>query len=183
MEQDRLPYVARFLAKALARPDGPWCDDRRTPQHETCSDAVSTALHTGVAALTRQFGGDMLRWRWDHVHHAVFPHLGLDSVPVLRLFLSRAMPHGGDWSTVNVGTVAAKHPFDQHSIPSYRQIIDLSPANDSRFIDAVGESGHPLSPHYDDFLRDWQLVRLRRMRMERADVERDALGRLRLTPR
>ena len=183
IEQDRLSYVARFLARALARPDGRWCDDRRTPQHDTCGDAVSKALHTGVATLTRQFGGDMTRWRWDDVHHAVFPHLGLDSVPVLRLFLSRSMPHGGDWSTVNVGTVAAKRPFEEHSIPSYRQIIDLSPANDSRFIDAVGESGHPLSPHYDDFLRDWQRVKHRRMRMERADVERDALGRLHLTPR
>ena len=118
----------------------------------------------------------MTRWRWDEVHRAIFPHQGLDSVAVLRPFLSRSMPNGGDWSTVNVGPVAANHPFDQHSIPGYRQIIDLSPANDSRFIDAVGQSGHPLSPHYDDFLRDWQLVKHRRMRMERADVERGASG-------
>ena len=69
------------------------------------------------------------------------------------------MPHGGDWSTVDVGTVAAKHPFEEHSssrFSSYQQIIDLSPANDSRFLDAVGESGHFLSKHYDDFLEDWR---------------------------
>jgi penicillin amidase len=182
MAQDRSSFIARFLAKALAQADGPWCNDGRTPQQETCGDAVSTALRKGVAALARQLGDDMARWRWDAVHHAVFPH-GLDNVATLRRFLSRSMPHGGDWSTVNVGPVVANRPFDQHSIPSYRQIVDLSPANDSRFIDAVGQSGHPMSRHYDDFLRDWQLVRHRRMRMERADVERGALGRLRLTPR
>ena len=57
-------------------------------------------------------------------------------------------------------------PYDQLSVPGYRQIIDLSPANDSRFLDAVGESGHFLSPHYDDFLADWQAVRHRKMRMD-----------------
>ena len=56
------------------------------------------------------------------------------------------MPNGGDWSTVNVGPVDVDHPFNQISIPGYRQIIDLSPANDSRFLDAVGQSGHFLSP-------------------------------------
>ena len=67
-------------------------------------------------------------------------------------------------------------------MPGYREIIDLSAANDSRFLDAVGESGHFLSPHYDDFLKDWQAVRYRKMRMQRQDIEAGALGRLRLTP-
>jgi penicillin G amidase len=93
------------------------------------------------------------------------------------------VPNGGDWSTVNVGPVAADALYEQHSVPGYRQIIDLSPANDSRFLDAVGESGHPLSPHYDDFLADWQAVRYRKMRMERAEITKGALGQLRLVPR
>ena len=48
---------------------------------------------------------------------------------------------GGDWSTVDVGPVDALHPYEQHNVPGFREIIDLSPANDSRFIDAVGASG------------------------------------------
>jgi penicillin amidase len=67
-------------------------------------------------------------------------------------------------------------------VPGYREILDLSPANDSRFIDAVGESGHFLSKHYDDFQSDWQAVRYRPMRMSRQDAERGAVGQLRLTP-
>ena len=100
----------------------------------------------------------------------------------LRPIFSRSIGIGGDWSTVNVGVTAADHPYEVHTVPGYREIIDLSPANDSRFLDAVGESGHPLSRHYDDFLDDWQKVRHRRMRMDRADIENGALGRLRLTP-
>jgi len=67
-------------------------------------------------------------------------------------------------------------------VPGYRQIVDLSPANNSRFIDAVGMSGHFLSRHYDDFITDWRDVRDRKMRMTRADVDSGALGMLRLTP-
>jgi penicillin amidase len=128
-------------------------------------------------------GSDMARWRWGAVHAAVFPHQGLDAVAALRPFLSRSVPNGGDWSTVNVGPVAADTPFEQHSVAGYREIIDLSPANDSRFLNDIGVSGHPLSKHYDDFLADWRAVRHRKMRMERADIEKDAIGRLMLTPR
>jgi penicillin amidase len=84
---------------------------------------------------------------------------------------------------VNVGPVVANHPYDQHSIPGYRQIIDLSALDDSRFINAGGQSGHPLSGHYDDFLADWQAVNYRRMRIERVDVERNARAHLKLVPR
>jgi penicillin amidase len=79
--------------------------------------------------------------------------------------------------------VFAPRPFEQHSVPGYRQIIDLSPANDSRFLDAVGQSGHVLSPRYDDALQDWSAGRHRKMRMDRAEIERGAIGHLRLTPR
>ena len=139
------------------------------------------AFRQGIDDLQHRLGGDMTRWRWDAVHLALFPH-ALDSVAALRPILSRSIGIAGDWSTVNVGVTAADHPYEVHTIPGYREIIDLSPANDSRFLDAVGESGHVLSPHYDDFLNDWRAVRHRKMRMDRADIERGRLGHLRLVP-
>jgi penicillin G amidase len=176
----RFSFVTRFIVNTLTANDAAWCDDRRTPARETCDDAVSAALHEGVAGLTRQLGSDMARWRWDAVHRAVFPHQGLDAVAALRPLFSRSVASAGDWSTIDVGAVAVDRPFEQRSVASYREIIDLSTRNDSRFLDAVGESGHPLSPHYDDFLPDWRAVRYRPMRMERADIERGAIGHLRL---
>ena len=127
-------------------------------------------------------GGDSIHWRWDQVHVAMFPH-ALDSVAALRPIFSRSLGIAGDWSTVNVGVSAADHPYQVHTVPGYREIIDLSPANDSRFLDAVGESGHPLSSHYDDFLADWRAVTHKKMRMTRDDIDRGALGRHTLAPR
>ena len=170
-------------ADPRARPaDSPWCDDVTTAgKRETCEEAVSHALRRGVQDLIERLGDDMTRWRWDAVHVAVFPHQ-LGAVAALRPLLSRSVPNGGDWSTVDVAAVAADRPYEQHSVPGYREVIDLSPANDSRFIDAVGESGHFLSPHYGDFLKDWRAVTHKKMRMNRADIDRGALGHLRLTP-
>jgi penicillin G amidase len=180
--QGRFSFVTRFIANTLTVNDASWCDDRRTAKIETCDDAVTGALHDAVSDLARTLGGDLGRWRWDAVHHAIFPHQGLDAVRLLRPILSRSVPNGGDWSTVDVGAVATDHPYEQRAVPGYREIIDLSPANDSRFILDVGQSGHPLSPHYDDFLRDWRVVKHRTMTMQRADIERGSLGRLQLVP-
>jgi len=180
--QAKFSFTTRFIINTLTTNDTSWCDDKTTSPVESCDDTVTKALHEAVVDLTRRLGGDMGRWRWDAVHHAVFPHQGLDAVAPLRPLLSRSVPAAGDWSSVNIGTVAADMRYEQHLVPGYREIIDLSPANDSRFLDAIGESGHALSPHYDDFLTDWRLVRHRRMRMTRADIETGAIGRLRLVP-
>jgi penicillin G amidase len=179
---ERFSFVTRFVTETVNRGDSGWCDDRRTEVRETCDDAVTAALRQAVADLTERLGSDMSRWRWDAVHRAEFPHQGLDAVRALRPILSRSVPNGGDWSTVNVAPVAADRPYLQTLVPGYREILDLSPANDSRFLDAVGQSGHFLSRHYDDALTDWRAVRHKKMRMERADIEQGAIGRLRLTP-
>ena len=180
--ESRTTFVTRFLEHTLDADDEAWCDDQTTPQRETCDDEVTRALHETVAELTDRMGSDQSSWRWDRIHPAVFPHSGLDAVALLRPLLSRSVPSAGDWSTVDVGAVSTDFPYEQRSVPGYREIIDLSPANDSRFLNDIGESGHPLSRHYADFLEDWRNVRERPMRMDRSAIDRGALGRLRLVP-
>jgi penicillin amidase len=180
--EGRYSSVTRFVTATLTGNDETWCDDATTPMKETCQQSVTRALHEAIAALRVALGADLKAWRWSAAHRVVFPHQGLDAVAMLRPLLNRSVPGGGDWSTVNVGAVAADQPYEQRAIPGYRQIIDLSPRNDSRFLDAVGQSGHFLSPHYDDFLNNWQTVNHLPMRMERTAIDAGALGTLRLTP-
>jgi penicillin G amidase len=179
---DRSSARSRFLFDTLKSKDNAWCDDVRTQKKETCDTAVSSALHAAIERLSRPLGDDMRSWRWDSVHRAIFAHSVFNTLPVIGRWLRREAGHGGDWSTVDVGAVFAQRPFEQHSLPGYRDIIDLSAANDSRFLDAVGQSGHRLSPHYDDAVPLWAYHKYRKMRMERADIENGAIGRLRLTP-
>ncbi|MBI3493458.1 MAG: penicillin acylase family protein [Acidobacteria bacterium] len=180
--QGKFSFVTRFIINTLTSNDESWCDDVTTAGRETCDEAVAGALRKGLDDLRRRMGDNMTRWRWDVMHRAVFPH-ALDSVAVLRPLLSRSIGIGGDWSTVDVGVTAADHPYEAHTVPGYREVIDLSPADDSRFQDAVGQSGHLLSPHYDDALRTWRDVQHRKMRITRTEAERGATGTLTLTPR
>ena len=179
---DRASYRSRFLFHTLADRNNIWCDDVRTPARETCDDAASTALHAGIARLTTQLGGNIETWTWGAIHKGIFAHSTLDTVPVLGGLLRRTIPHGGDWSTIDVGMVYAPKPFEQHALPGYRQVVDLSTTNDSRFLDAVGQSGHLLSPHYDDALKLWAAGRYRRMITDRPAIEKGAIGHLRLVP-
>jgi penicillin amidase len=178
----RSAHVTRFVAPILESGSSPWCDNITTPAEESCEDVVTAALDAALVDLRARAGNEPRSWRWSRIHRAIFPHQGLDAVGLLRPILSRSTPAVGDWSTVNVGAVFPGALYEQHAIPGYRQIVDLSIADDSRFAQAVGQSGHFLSPHYDDYLADWQAVRHRWMRMDRNAVENNAIGTLRLTP-
>jgi penicillin amidase len=180
--QGRFSYITRFVIGLTSGRGTAWCDNILTAAKETCEQSITSALDAALKDLGKRLGRDMTRWRWDGVHRAVFPHQGFDSIAPLRWLLSRSIPNGGDWSTVNVGPVAVSSLYDQVSIPGYRQVIDLSPANDSRFLDAVGQSGHFLSKYYDDALKEWQTVTLRKMRTTPGDIASGAIGQLTLTP-
>ncbi len=165
--------VFRFVSNAL---------DGRVWLAEAPDRAVERSLAQALDWLETRLGSDWQRWQWDHLHRAVFPHLPLHNVRPLRRFFDRSIPVPGDWSSINLGSYLHGQPFLQRNVAGYRQIIDLSGADGSVFVQAVGQSGHPLSRHFDDFLKDWAAVRYRPMRMERTTVERDARATLRLEP-
>jgi Protein related to penicillin acylase len=178
----RFDYVSSFLANALKEGSSPWCDDITTPEHEDCSGIAARALGDALEYLQSMQGSRIEDWRWDRIHVVVFPHQLAENNAILRRLFSRSIPNGGDRSTVNIGTFALNQVFEQRAAPGYRQLIDLSNTEPGRFIAAVGQSGHLLSPHYDDYLDDWQAGRYRPMRFDRAAVEAGRKASLRLVP-
>ena len=167
-------YVNRFVLNSLAGHAGALIEP---------SKVAEQALREALDELKGRLGGEMQTWRWDRLHRAVFPHYPFHNLPFLQKWFSRSVPCGGDWSTVNFGAVSSARPFIQRNVPGYRQIIDLAQPDGGSFIHSVGQSGHFLSPHYDDYLKDWAAVRYRPMRFTREAVERDARATLRLMPK
>jgi penicillin amidase len=181
--QERFSSVTRFLEETLASDNSAWCDNVTTAPTETCADTATRALTSALEDVAARLGDDLATWRWDRLHRTVFAHQGLDAVRFMRPWLSRSIPNGGDWSSINIGTPSVNQPYDQRTVAGYRSIVDLSPMDDSRFIIDLGQSGNVMSRRYDDFLQDWGAVKHRKMRTKKEDIEDDALGRLRLTPR
>jgi len=68
---------------------------------------------------------------------------------------NRGLPTPGGTDTVDV---ARPEPgtFRQTHAPSYRQVIDLSNPNASRYIGTLGQGGNPIGSHYADLQRLWR---------------------------
>ncbi len=132
-----------------------WCDDVTTPEAESCEQIGARALERAVARLTARHGPDMAAWRWGADHRAVFEHPLLRHLPLLDRLTGAAIDTDGDDFTINRGTYQADTFRHVHG-PGLRAVFDLSNLADSRFIIATGQSGNPLSRHYDDMMVRWR---------------------------
>jgi penicillin amidase len=178
----RFSFTSRYLERVLPDADSPWCDIVTTPAAESCADVLQAELQAALDELEATLGSDISRWRWDRLHLTVFTHQPFESVYPLNRIFNRTIPNGGDSSTINVAPYDMQGPYMQYVVPGYRQIVTLGQPDGSRFIQAIGQSGHLLSAHYDDYLTDWQAVRYRPMRRNRAAVTEAGDGTLQLVP-
>lgn len=171
------------LPDVLAGKEADWCDNATTPQKEDCAVTSGLALKDGLAEMAKYQGSsDPKSWRWDKVHRATFPHNPLDNVGPLKSIFSRSIPNGGDNYTVDVGSIRTSALYNQYHGPSYREILDLSDLNNSRFIHTVGQSGYVLSGNYSNFIERWQHVQYIPMRFNKDTINGAADGRLTLEP-
>jgi penicillin amidase len=173
-----------FLREVLGGQLAVWCDDVLTPKAEGCDDTARVALDQALEMLDKSHGGDMARWRWGDVHQVQFAHNPMSQVSALKRFFHRTVSKGGDAFTVNPAGFSLQQPFDATSGPSYREIIDLSNLDNSRFMHTTGQSGNVLSAHYDDFLQRWKNTEYVPMHWDRARLESESgLSKLVLQPR
>ena len=95
-------------------------------------------------------------------------------------------PSGGEKETVKAGVfdlADEEHPLAQNHGAGYRAVYDLGYPERSVFVISTGQSGNPLSSHYEDYAEPWRNGRHLPMLMDRARIEEDPLGTLVLTPR
>ena len=83
---------------------------------------------------------------------------GVGQVAFLKPLFHRSIETGGDGFTVNPAPFKLAKPYDSQHLPSYREIIDLADLSTARFIQTTGQSGNPLSKHYDDLMPLWRAV-------------------------
>lgn len=148
------------------------------------ADAILTAAwNATLAELRAELGDDVTTWRYGRLHTLTIRH-PLGSLPALATIFNRGpFPTGGDLDTVNMGYLPrefAGPPF--YIAPSYRQICDTSDWDRSQSIQPTGQSGHPGSRHYSDFVQPWLNVQYHPMPWSRSRVEEVAANRMTLQP-
>ena len=117
---------------------------------------VAAALAAAVRELERRFGPDPAAWGWGAYRRLTLLHPLGARKPLDRVFNLGPFPWGGDSNTVAQASVDPTDPAANPGfIQSLRMLVDVGRFEDSRWILPGGQSGNPLSPHYDDQLPLW----------------------------
>lgn len=138
------------LDQAL-RGGGPeWCG---APGPAACEKALQRSLDLALLELSKVGGSDMSQWKWGDLHGIHFRHLPFGDVKLLGPLFSRRAASGGAPATVNAtsSTRQASGRYVQTFGAAFRQVVRLGDGAQV-YINSTGQSGHPLSDHFDDMV-------------------------------
>ncbi len=137
---------------------GEWCNIVQSSVRETCTEIAINALDEALLRLTEKYGENVESWRWGDAHMAMHRHGVLGEVPLLRYFVNiRQSTSGGDHTLMRARTAGREpEPFANIHASVYRGVYDFADPESSVFILSTGQSGHPLSRHYDDLGDLWR---------------------------
>lgn len=164
---------------------GRWCDVTKTPERESCAEIARRALDDALTELVARFGDDMGGWRWGEAHRAVHMHTPLGYNRILGLFLNIAHETSGGDDTINVGQARGRgaEPYANVHAAGFRAVYDFADLDRSVFVIATGQSGHPLSRHYEDIGRLWRRGDYLPMSLNPDDARAGSVGVTVLVPR
>ena len=161
-----------------------WCDIKQSSSIESCEEIAVYALDEALANLRTEFGDDLDEWRWGDAHKARHDHQVLGSFELLSWLVNIRQSTSGGEFTLNRGlsTGHGPTPFASVQGSGYRGVYDFSEPDASSYIIATGQSGHPLSRHYDDLGRLWRNGEYIVMSLDPEDARSSAVGTTVLEP-
>lgn len=162
----------------LENPDDRLGDDPEAARGEILQEAFAGAVEEAMSLL----GGDAEGWQWGALHKGYFKSA---MVPLLDerwvdQFNVGPFSMGGAGSTPRASSYNSN--FEVTSGASYRMVLDVGNWDASRAINAPGQSGDPLSPHYRDLAPLWATGEYVPLSYSREAVEANASHVLELTP-
>ena len=141
-----LPVPSETVLLTLLNRESKWLDIQETPVIENAGALMAAALEEASGALLSQYGDD---WRWTSHHQVIFRHL--TQTPALDMFWRGPYAYPGYDETLGPGDgLEVTHGA------SWRVVVDFSSSPPEGVgIYAGGQSGSPLSRHYDLQIQDY----------------------------
>ena len=133
---------------------------------------------------SERWGDDRDAWSWGQMHRASFisTPLGLSGIDQIENAVNvRDVPTSGGSAIVNA-TSWRLHDYSVAAVPSMRMILDFSDLSNSVTMHTTGQSGHPFSDHYGDFIDAWRNIEYHPTLWTRAQVEANQASLLILQP-
>ena len=163
---------------------GIWCDVAQSRRQESCAEMSRLALDDALAELVATYGSEITALRWGEAHQATHDHPVLGDVPIFKWFVNiRQSTSGGD-HTLQRGKTSGTGPNPYLNVHAggYRGVYDFADPDSSVFIISTGQSGHPLSRHYDNLGKLWRRGEYVPMTLDETLARAGATGVTTLTP-
>jgi penicillin amidase len=152
----------------------PWWDNIETKnKKETQTDILTQSFKEAIASLENQLGTNISQWKWAKVHRVEFQH-PIGKVKLLsRFFNVGTFPIEGSNEVINNQLF---HYTDNEQLtikggPSTRRIIDFSDIENSLSVLPTGQSGNPMSEHYNDQAELFVKGKFRKMKLNKKEIE------------
>jgi penicillin amidase len=152
----------------------PWWDNIKTKnKKETQSEILTQSFKEAIGSLEKQLGNDINQWQWKKVHKVTFQH------PIGKVKLFSNFFNVGSFPISGTNEVIDNQLFtytDDAEIqvkggPSTRRIIDFSDIENSWTVLPTGQSGNPMSKHYDDQSELFINGKFRKMKLNKKEIE------------
>jgi penicillin amidase len=162
-----------------------WCDIAPSTADENCTEIARLALDDAIQELVEEYGSDLESWRWGAAHEAQHDHQVLGDTALLSWIVNIRQPTSGGDFTLQRGATRGDGPtpYANTHAAGYRGVYDFADPDSSVFITATGQSGHPLSRHYDDLGELWRRGEYVPMTLDPDLARAGNLGVSILTPR
>ncbi|SMX35086.1 penicillin acylase family protein [Actibacterium lipolyticum] len=175
-----------FIERVYRDLDGAsaWCDVVQSTAQESCSDLSRIALDEALIWIAEHHGSNLESLRWGDAHVARHDHQVLGEVPLLRWLVNIHQSTSGGDNTLLRGRTSGKdpRPFTNVHGAVFRGVYDFADPDSSVFITSTGQSGHPLSRHYDDLGELWRRGEYVPMSLDPDLARAGAVGVTVLTP-
>nr|WP_315174167.1 penicillin acylase family protein [uncultured Flavobacterium sp.] len=165
--------MKQIIAKQMANENSLWWDNIATKEKkETRSQVLSKSFKESILALDKQLGNSVSGWTWNKVHMLEHQH-PLGKVAALRPYFNVG-PFAVSGSTEVINNLFFDFTEDGNYVvkggPSTRRIIDFSDVENSWTILPTGQSGNPLSSHYNDQAELYNAGKFRKMKMNKEEI-------------
>jgi len=133
-----------------------WCDNSKTTEAETCSALLIKSLGIAGTVLTEKLGDNMSSWQLKNLITSTHPHLPGSEIPGIKSIFHLEYGRGGSSNAPNVALMN-RYSREYKSMGSANMKMVMN-SNTSESAEKslwgidTGQSGHPYSPHYNDFL-------------------------------
>jgi penicillin G amidase len=175
-----------FVERVYRDVDGAsvWCDVLQSAPVETCTDIARMALDDALVWIGERYGPALESLRWGDAHMATHDHPVLGQTPILNWIVNIRQSTSGDDHTLMRGRTIGEgpDPFRNVHAGAYRGVYDFADPDSSVFIISTGQSGHPLSRHYDDLGVLWRQGEYIPMTLDPALARAAAVGVTTLVP-